>query len=111
SLATLMPLTDVFDATSFQSLNDKIDAMTPAGNTNTTIGLVWGWHALTPNLPLTQGSAAAPDLDKVIIMLTDGDNTQDRWSTAQSAIDGRMQMACDNVKAPPSNIKIYTVRV
>ncbi len=58
SLATLMPLTDVFDPTGFTNLNDKIDAMTPAGNTNTTIGLVWGWHALTSNLPLTQGAAA-----------------------------------------------------
>ena len=78
-----MPLTDVFDSTGFTALNDKIDAMTPAGNTNTTIGLVWGWHSLTSNLPLTQGAAPAPDLDKVIIMLTDGDNTEDRWSTTQ----------------------------
>jgi len=109
SLVTLMPLTDVFDATNLQALNDKVDAMTPAGNTNTTIGLVWGWHALTSNLPLTQGAAPAPDLDKVIIMLTDGTNTEDRWSTTQSAIDGRMQTACTNVKA--ANIKIYTVRV
>jgi Flp pilus assembly protein TadG len=111
SLATLMPLTDVFDTTGFQNLNDKIDAMTPAGNTNTTIGLVWGWHSLTPNLPLTQGSSPAADLDKVIIMLTDGDNTQDRWSSTQSAIDDRMELACANVKAPGNNIKIYTVRV
>jgi len=109
SLATLMPLTDVFDATGFTNLNSKVDEMTPAGNTNTTIGLVWGWHALTSNLPLTQGAATATDLDKVIIMLTDGDNTEDRWSTTQSAIDARMQMACDNVKA--ANIKVYTVRV
>jgi Flp pilus assembly protein TadG len=111
SLVTMMPLTDVFDATGFQNLNDKVDAMTPAGNTNTTIGLVWGWHALTSNLPLTQASEPAGDLDKVIIMLTDGDNTEDRWSTTQSSIDTRMGMACDNVKAPGSNIKIYTVRV
>ena len=109
SLATLMPLTDVFDPTGFTNLNDKIDAMTPAGNTNTTIGLVWGWHSLTSNLPLTQGATPAPDLDKVIIMLTDGDNTEDRWSTSGSQIDARMQMTCDNVKA--ANIKIYTVRV
>ena len=109
SLVRLMPLTDVFDSTGFTDLNDKIDAMTPAGNTNTTIGLVWGWHSLTSNLPLTQGAAPAPDLDKVIIMLTDGDNTEDRWSTSGSQIDARMQMACDNVKA--ANIKIYTVRV
>src|ERR1700752_1281846 len=111
SLVTLMPLTDVFDQTGFDNLNAKITAMTPAGNTNTTIGLVWGWHSLTSNLPLTQGAAPAPDLDKVIIMLTDGDNTHDRWSTTQSQIDARMEMACANVKAPPSNIKIYTVRV
>jgi Flp pilus assembly protein TadG len=111
SLITLMPLTDVFDPTGFTDLNNKIDAMTPAGNTNTTIGLVWGWHALSSNLPLTQGAAPAPDLDKVIVMLTDGDNTEDRWSTTQSTIDARMQMACDNVKAPGSNIKVYTVRV
>jgi Flp pilus assembly protein TadG len=111
SLVTLMPLTDVFDQTSFDNLNGKIDAMTPAGNTNTTIGLVWGWHALTSNLALTQGATPAPDLDKVIIMLTDGDNTQDRWSNSGSDIDLRMKMACDNVKAPGNNIKIYTVRV
>ena len=66
--------------------------MTPAGNTNTTIGLVWGWHSLTSNLPLTQGAAPAPDLDKVIIMLTDGDNTEDRWSNSGSDIDARMRM-------------------
>jgi len=109
SLVTLMPLTDVFDPTGFTNLNDKIDAMTPAGNTNTTIGLVWGWHALTSNLPLTQGATPATDLDKVIIMLTDGDNTEDRWTNTGSQIDARMQMTCDNVKA--ANIKIYTVRV
>lgn len=109
SLATLIPLTDVFDPTGFQNLNDRVDTMTPAGNTNTTIGLVWGWHALTSGLPLTEGAAPAPDLDKVIIMLTDGTNTEDRWSTTQSAIDGRMQTACANVKA--ANIKVYTVRV
>src|SRR6185503_5406594 len=108
SLVRLKPLTDVFDPTGFTELNDKIDAMTPAGNTNTTIGLVWGWHSLTPNLPLTQGAAVAPDLDKVIIMLTDGDNTEDRWTTTGSQIDARMEMACANVKA--ANIKIYTVR-
>jgi uncharacterized protein YegL len=109
SLVTLMPLTDVFDSTNLASLNTKIDSMTPSGNTNTTIGMVWAWHALTSNSPLTQGAVPAPDLDKVIIMLTDGDNTQDRWSTSQSTIDGRMQMACANAKA--ANIRVYTVRV
>ena len=82
---------------------------TAAGNTNVTIGLVWGWHALTKSEPLTQGSDPAPDKDKVIVLLTDGDNTQNRWGTSGSAIDARTAAACANAKA--ANIKIYTVRV
>ncbi len=110
SLVSMMPLTDVYEQAGFDSLNTKIDSMTPAGNTNTTIGLVWGWHSLTANLPFPQGSALAPDLDKVIIMLTDGDNTEDRWSTTQSQIDARMKMTCDNLR-DTKTIRVYTVRV
>ena len=109
SLTTLMPLTDIFDTTGFTNLNSKIDAMTAAGNTNVTIGLVWGWHALTANQPMTEGSEPAPDKDKVIVLLTDGDNTQNRWTRTGSSIDERTALACTNAKA--ANIKIYTVRV
>ena len=108
-LTTLMPLTDVLDSTGWTNLNSKIDAMTAAGNTNVTIGLVWGWHALTPNQPLPEGTDPAPDKDKVIVLLTDGTNTQNRWSSSESSIDARTSLACTNVKA--ANIKIYTVRV
>lgn len=101
--ASILPLTSDWAA-----LNAKIDAMTPTGNTNTTIGLAWGWQTLTPNVPMNAPSAA-PDLDKVIVLLTDGTNTQNRWSSSQTAIDARMQKACENVKA--ANIKLYTVRV
>lgn len=110
SLVTLMPLT--FDWT---SLNSKIDSMQPNGMTNVAIGLAWAWHSLTTAVPLTQGLAPNPDLDKVIILLTDGDNTES-WKnsnnttvTSSSAIDTRTQLVCDNVKA--ANIKLYTVRV
>jgi Flp pilus assembly protein TadG len=109
SLTTIMPLTDVLDATGFTNLNSKIDAMAASGNTNVTIGLVWGWHALTANQPLTEGSDPAPDKDKVIVLLTDGDNTQNRWSNSDSQIDPRTALACANAKA--ANIKIYAVRV
>ena len=109
SITPIMTLTDVLDTTGFTNLNSKIDAMNPAGNTNVTIGLVWGWHALTESEPLTQGSPPAPDKDKVIVLLTDGDNTQNRWSTSSSSIDQRTALACTNAKA--ANIKIYTVRV
>jgi Flp pilus assembly protein TadG len=109
SLTTIMPLTDILDTTGFTNLNSKIDAMTAAGNTNVTIGLVWGWHALTKSEPLTEGSDPAPDKDKVIVLLTDGNNTQNRWTTSGSSIDQRTALACANAKA--ANIKIYTVRV
>jgi hypothetical protein len=108
-LVTMMPLTDVKDDTGWTNLNQKIDDMQASGNTNVTIGLAWGWHSLTPNLPLTEGSDPAPDKDKVIVLLTDGTNTQNRWSSTESHIDARTSLACTNVKA--ANIKIYTVRV
>jgi Flp pilus assembly protein TadG len=109
-LTSLMPLTDVLDTTGWTNLNSKIDAMQASGNTNVTIGLVWAWHALTPTLPLPEGSAPDPSkLDKVIILLTDGTNTQNRWSSSESSIDSRTSTACTNVKA--ASIQVYTVRV
>jgi Flp pilus assembly protein TadG len=104
SLTQAMPL-----STDWTALNAKVDQMTAAGNTNITVGLVWGWHALTAGIPFTNAAAPAPDLDKVIVLLTDGENTQNRWSQSASNIDPRTRAACDNVKA--ANIKIYTVRV
>ena len=104
SPAAAMPLSEDWTA-----LHSKVDAMTASGNTNVTIGMVWGWHALTANLPFTQAAEPAPDLDKVIILLTDGLNTQNRWTTSESSIDARTAAACANAKA--ANIKVYTVRV
>ncbi len=115
---TLLPLTDVFtnwvssDLTASSPtsvLGKKIDSMVANGNTNVTIGAVWGWHALTSSEPLTQAEAPAPDLDKVLILLTDGDNTQNRFSSTQKTIDDRTQKVCENIKS--ANIKVYTVRV
>jgi Flp pilus assembly protein TadG len=101
--AAMMPL-----SSNWTLLNSKIDAMTPTGNTNVTIGLQMAWQTLSTGAPFN-APAAATDLDKVIILLTDGENTQNRWTTSASSIDARTQKACDNVKA--ANIRLYTVRV
>jgi Flp pilus assembly protein TadG len=110
SLVTLQPLTNDWTA-----LNSKIDSMQPNGNTNVTIGLIWAWHALTAGAPLSEAAAPKEDLDKVIILLTDGDNTES-WKnsnnskvTNSNSIDNRTKLACDNIKA--ANIKLYTIRV
>ena len=99
----IMPLSNDWPA-----LNAKIDAMTPTGNTNVTIGLAWGFQLVSPVAPF-QAPAPAPDLDKVIVILTDGQNTQNRWTSSSSSIDSRTSKVCDNIKA--ANIKLYTVRV
>jgi len=95
-------------STDWTALNSKIDAMTPTGNTNVTVGLAWGFQLISPIEPFN-APAAAPDLDKVIVILTDGTNTQNRWSSTESVIDARTSKVCDNIKA--ANIKLYTVRV
>src|SRR5262245_37906165 len=109
-IAKAQPLT--FDWT---KLNNKVDDMNPNGMTNVTIGLVWAWHALTSNTPYTGAAAPAPDLDKVIIILPAGDNTE-AWDninnkkiTTRSEIDARTAQVCTNIKA--ANIRIYAVRV
>jgi hypothetical protein len=104
SLAKTLPLTDNWDA-----LNAMVDGMTPSGMTNVTIGMAWGWHALTQNEPFTQAQPIKPDVDKVLILLTDGLNTQNRFTNVASQIDSRTAAVCDNIKK--ANIKLYTVRV
>jgi Flp pilus assembly protein TadG len=104
---SILPLTPIHSK--YNTLVSKIDDMDPTGTTNVTIGLTWAWHALTPNSPLQEGSVASDEIDKVIILLTDGTNTENRWSTSPSEIDARTKKVCDNVKA--AKIKLYTVRV
>jgi Flp pilus assembly protein TadG len=99
----MMPL-----STDWTALNSKIDAMTPTGNTNVTIGLQMAWQTLSTGAPFNAPSAR-PDLDKVIVLLTDGNNTQNRWTSSTFSIDGRTEKACENAKA--ANTLIYTVRV
>jgi len=96
-----------YDWTTMTSL---VNQMSPAGNTNQAIGLAWGWLSLVGGGPLT-----APAMDsnyqyqQVIILLTDGLNTQDRWYTNQSSINARQQNTCNNIKA--AGITLYTVQV
>ena len=69
-----------------------------------------GWLSLVGGGPFT-----APAMDpnyqyqQVIILLTDGLNTQDRWYTSQSSIDARQQLTCNNIKA--AGITLYTIQV
>ena len=91
------------------ALNQKVDALSPLGMTNQGIGLAWGWQSLT-GAPFTIPAFDANYAYKhVIILLSDGLNTQNRWSTSTSAIDAREAITCTNVKA--TGVVLYTVQV
>jgi Flp pilus assembly protein TadG len=91
------------------ALGSEITAMQPNGNTNQAIGLQMGWQSLTASpftIPAKDSNYTYQD---VIILLTDGLNTEDRWYTSASSIDTRERKTCDNIKA--AGIKIYAVQV
>ncbi|MFH6782529.1 MULTISPECIES: pilus assembly protein [Methylobacterium] len=120
TLAPIRPL-----GTDYGTLATAIDGMTAGGNTNVTIGVAWGLEALTPYGPLATATSLANDrVSKIMIVLTDGQNTQNRWKSVctgnwladlfsgcvnASVIDARTLSACNAAKA--AGITIYTVRV
>jgi Flp pilus assembly protein TadG len=107
----------------WSSMTTVVNNMQANGATNQPIGLVWGWQTLVGGGPFT-----APAMDpnytysQVIILLSDGLNTQDRWygdgsslgTTDDQKIDYRMydgsgNGTCANIKA--AGITIYTIQV
>jgi Mg-chelatase subunit ChlD len=93
----------------WSDLKTKIKDMQPNGNTNVAISLVWAWHASTKNEPLNEAKAPKFNLEKVIILLTDGLNTQKRFHENAVQTDARTRKVCDNIRA--AKIEVYTVRV
>ncbi|QGZ96286.1 TadE/TadG family type IV pilus assembly protein [Terricaulis silvestris] len=45
------------------------------GGTNQAEGLAWGWRVLSPNAPFSEGAAYGPNVRKVIVLMSDGENT------------------------------------
>jgi len=88
--------------------------MTPAGNTNQAVGMAWGWQSLsTTNGPIAAPTKASNYIYKdYIVLLSDGLNTQNRWSTSQSSIDDRQEKLCANVAGDKTNpITVFTIQV
>jgi Flp pilus assembly protein TadG len=98
------------------AMSTLVDSMTPNGNTNQPIGLVWGWQSLVGGGPLTAPLTSSNyTYQNIIILLSDGLNTADRWYNTQTPVDNRMVQTgngsgtCANIKA--NNITIYTIQV
>jgi Flp pilus assembly protein TadG len=112
---------------SWTTLKSAINAMQPTGGTDQAIGLAWGWQSLIPGGVLNAPAEDAnTTYNRVIILLSDGLNTEDRWpdygdgSTQQTGsgdaqfpgkIDARQRILCDNLKnaRDAQNRPMYTI--
>ncbi len=79
----------------WSSMTSLVDSMSANGSTNQPIGLVWGWQTLVGGGPFTVPAVdSAYTYNQVIILLSDGLNTQDRWygggSSTSTSVDHRM---------------------
>jgi Flp pilus assembly protein TadG len=104
----------------WNGMRNAIDALYPAGTTNQPIGLVWGWQSLVGGGPFPAPPVKDPafSYSEVIVLMSDGLNTQNRWhgnwTSANLNVDRRMYDTptvgtCANVKE--AGIIVYAVHV
>jgi hypothetical protein len=113
---TMLGMTGV--KTGKTTLQSKITAMTPNGTTNQSIGMFWAWQTLKSSGPFT---GPAKDSNyiymDVVILLTDGLNTENRWDSNCSwygcshepAVDTRQELLCTNMRT--AGVKIFAIQV
>jgi Flp pilus assembly protein TadG len=115
-LATVLPLMSA--KADYSTLRNKIDSMEWTTCTNITIGAAWGLDSLLPGGQLPGAKPVDTDgLEKIMILLTDGDNTRSRAEqpkdncagTASVAINVRTKLVCEEIKK--AGITLYTVRL
>lgn len=112
SLARIMPLADIW--TDNRTIVEAMSTMEPSGNTNVTIGVAWGRALLTGAEPFTEAASLPAgvrpqDVLRYMIVLTDGDNTENKARQGRGAMDERTRDACEEAKE--AGITVITVRV
>lgn len=99
----------------WSAMSTMVNNMVANGSTNQAIGLVHGWQSLVGGGPYPAPPPQDPayHYKTIIILLTDGLNTQDRWygdgAHTSTQVDARQQILCNNIKA--ASITLYTVQV
>jgi hypothetical protein len=69
-LDPITPLTDNLTA-----VKGAVQNMPTSPQTNIALGLMWGWHVLSPNAPYARGRPyREKGLRKVVVLMTDGEN-------------------------------------
>jgi Flp pilus assembly protein TadG len=122
-LEQIIPMTN-----SWSTLKNAVNAMQPTGGTNQAIGLAWAWQTLSQVGPVPAPQEDAnTTYNRVIIILSDGLNTEDRWpdngngvtqnTTAKVGnIDARQTQLCNNLRNAKDSqgnpmYTVYTIQV
>ncbi|WKL57085.1 pilus assembly protein [Asticcacaulis sp. ZE23SCel15] len=96
--------------TDITTTNTYVQALKTGDSTNVTIGIQWGMEVLSPAQPFASSVPFKDDGTlKYMIVITDGENTKNRWSTKGADIDKRTKLACE--AANTQGITVFVVRV
>jgi Flp pilus assembly protein TadG len=108
----VLPLTDVLSSAGYTQLTAEVNGMTAGGTTDQAIGLAMGWMTLTNSAPFKPGNMPA-NTAPIVIIVSDGLNTMDRWtgdgSNEDSGTDAREALVCSNIKA--SGVTVYALYI
>lgn len=102
-----------------QSIEQQLTDMEPYVWTNIALGMSFGWHLLSPNLPYAEGADYNDGKTlKAIVLLTDGEQTAFSWGSDgnQSKENGEsnLETTCSNIKAinaDPDNPQFIIITV
>lgn len=103
----IAPLTNNLNA-----VKASISGLVARGETYMPAGLMWGMRALDNREPLTEASAPSPDTDKVMIVMTDGDNTKSKNNIKHNGgsrvnADDLTDRMCQTIK--DENVRVFTI--
>lgn len=96
------------------ALKAHVDGLTANGGTAGHIGLAWGWYLVSPNWSGVWPAVSNPwpydeaDSSKAIILMTDGDFNTNHPDADHDSFTQAMNL-CDEMKAEPAEIQVYTV--
>lgn len=105
------PLEPILELTTdINAAKTRLNALQPAGYTNITIGIQWGMEVLSPTAPMVGGSNwKTQDIAKYMVIITDGENNSNRFSSNPTDVDARTALACAAAKA--KGITLFVVRL
>ena len=110
----MLPMTNNMDIVAA-----TVNAMVPHSQTYIPGGLIWGWRTLQPEAPLTEIAQAPSDSQKVMIVMTDGANSNSLgnpvpWSDGLFHDESDVVAAntltselCEDIKN--DDVEIYTI--